>query len=67
MTCRDSEASYIQSMALISGLSVYPVKGCKGIQCERARMWSTGFAFDRNWVVVREKNGKFESQRQDPK
>lgn len=54
-------------MAAISGLTVYPIKSCKGISCERAKIWSTGFAFDRRWVIVQDKNGKFETQRKDPK
>jgi hypothetical protein len=45
-------------MAAISGLTVYPIKSCKGISCERAKIWSTGFAFDRRWVIVQDKNGK---------
>ena len=41
--------------------------GAAGIACDKARISSTGFTYDRNWVVVMEKNGKFESQRKDPK
>lgn len=54
-------------MASISGLNIYPVKSCKGFACQKAKIWETGFAFDRRWVIVQEKNGKFETQRKDPK
>jgi len=54
-------------MVSISGLHIYPVKSCKGIAAEKVKIWDTGFAFDRRWVVVQEKNGKFETQRKDPK
>lgn len=54
-------------MSQITGLTVYPVKGCKGIAADRARTCSTGFAYDRQWVIVQENNSKFESQRKDPK
>lgn len=54
-------------MAAVSGLAVYPIKGCRGIACQEARICNTGFAYDRHWVVVQQKNDKFESQRKDPK
>lgn len=39
-------------MARVSGLHIYPFKGCRGIALEAARLTSTGLAFDRHWVVV---------------
>ncbi|KAK9811724.1 hypothetical protein WJX72_009040 [[Myrmecia] bisecta] len=54
-------------MATITALYVYPVKGCAGIKVDKAAVQATGFALDRNWMVVLEDNGKFRTQRQLPK
>lgn len=53
-------------MARISGLRIYPVKGCRGIALDAARLTSTGLAYDRHWMVVHP-DGRFVTQRQFPR
>jgi len=53
-------------MALISGLHVYPVKGCRGIALGTARLTATGLAYDRHWMVVHP-DGRFATQRELPR
>ncbi|GMH33985.1 hypothetical protein BSKO_01819 [Bryopsis sp. KO-2023] len=54
------------ALPVVKSLHVYPVKSCKGIDLQSAAALPTGFAFDRKWVIVREKNSKFQTQRQKP-
>lgn len=49
----------------LSALYVYPVKSCRGIRVERARVARRGFEHDRRWMVVDER-GLFLTQRQAP-
>lgn len=49
----------------ITGLFVYPVKGLKGIEKDRAVLTPTGFEYDRHWMVVMP-NGRMVTQRQIP-
>jgi uncharacterized protein YcbX len=51
----------------VSALYVYPVKSCAGIQVPKAFVTSTGFAWDRHWMIVKDTNGKFITQRQETK
>jgi uncharacterized protein YcbX len=53
-------------LATITALNIYPVKSCRGIALERARITSTGFTHDRQWLIVRP-NGKFVTQREEPR
>jgi uncharacterized protein len=56
--------------ASIAQLFVYPIKGCRGIEVERATLAATGLEVDgigdREWVVV-DADGDFLSQRELPK
>jgi uncharacterized protein YcbX len=52
--------------ARLEGLFVYPVKSCRGIARESARMDATGLAGDRHWMLVRP-NGRFVTQRELPR
>lgn len=56
--------------ATISGLSLYPVKGCRGFTLDEARLAATGLEIegigDREWVVT-DPDGEFLSQRELPK
>lgn len=52
-------------MASIAALHIYPVKSCAGIELQKATLSSTGFAGDRQWVLVDEKR-RFITQRQVP-
>jgi len=49
----------------VSGLAVYPVKSCRGIELEEAMVGATGFDLDRQWMVV-DADGRFLSQREAP-
>ncbi|MDI1271864.1 MAG: MOSC N-terminal beta barrel domain-containing protein [Polaromonas sp.] len=52
--------------AVITGLWVYPVKSCAGVQVQEAILTETGLEFDRAWMVVDE-NGSFLTQRELPR
>ncbi|WP_027136278.1 MOSC domain-containing protein [Geminicoccus roseus] len=49
----------------ISGLFVYPVKGCRGIALDQATLGPLGLEHDRRFLVVRP-DGRFLSQRELP-
>jgi uncharacterized protein len=52
--------------AIISALTIYPVKSCAGISLQRARITTTGFEHDRQWMIVRP-DGRFITQREVPR
>ncbi|WP_029527598.1 MOSC domain-containing protein [Polaromonas glacialis] len=52
--------------AIITGLYVYPVKSCAGVQVQQAIVLDTGLEFDRAWMVV-DGNGHFLTQRELPR
>jgi uncharacterized protein YcbX len=52
-------------MPTISDLFVYPVKSCAGVRMKEVAIVPTGFAFDRNWMVV-DGDGSFVTQREYP-
>jgi len=52
-------------MIQVSGLRVYPVKSCRGIALDEAEVVATGFAHDREWLVV-DRHGAFMTQRDWP-
>jgi len=49
----------------VSGLFIYPVKSCRGIALDAAEVTPTGFAHDREWLVV-DRHGVFMTQRDWP-
>lgn len=49
----------------IVSLHFYPIKGCKGIDLQRAKVGPMGPEMDRRWMIV-DSNGRFISQRQEP-
>lgn len=53
-------------MPRITALNIYPVKSCRGIPLERARIVATGFEHDREWLIV-QPNGRFVTQREEPR
>lgn len=53
-------------MVQVTGLYIYPVKSCRGISLARARITETGFAHDREWLVVTPER-RFLTQRERPK
>ncbi len=52
-------------MSIITELWVYPVKGLQGISLTEVQCDFTGFAYDRQWMVV-DAQGRFVTQRQLP-
>jgi uncharacterized protein len=52
--------------AVISQLTVYPVKSCAGVQVREALLVETGLEFDRAWMVV-DAAGHFLTQRELPR
>jgi uncharacterized protein len=53
-------------MIRITALNVYPIKGCRGIAVESARVAATGFEHDREWLITRP-DGRFMTQREEPR
>lgn len=53
-------------MVEITALNIYPVKACRGIPVQRARITPSGFEHDREWLIVRP-GGRFVTQREEPK
>jgi len=53
-------------MPRITALNIYPVKSCRGIALERARITATGFEHDREWLIVHP-DGRFLTQREEPR
>jgi uncharacterized protein len=49
----------------IAELNVYPVKSCRGIALDRATLTETGFAHDREWLIVQ--GDRFVTQREQPR
>nr|GEY56242.1 mitochondrial amidoxime reducing component 2-like [Tanacetum cinerariifolium] len=52
--------------AKVKSIFIYPIKSCRGISLSQAPLSSTGFRWDRQWVVVNSK-GRACTQRVDPK
>jgi len=52
-------------MITVRSLHIYPVKSCRGINVEVAEVESTGFQYDRRWMVI-DSDGTFVSQRGYP-
>jgi uncharacterized protein YcbX len=53
-------------MPTILALNIYPVKSCRGIALEQARITPAGFEHDRQWLIVDAKN-RFLTQREAPR
>ena len=52
--------------ATLAALNIYPVKACRRVALEAARLGATGLAGDREWMITRP-DGRFVSQRTHPK
>jgi hypothetical protein len=50
---------------MISGLYIYPIKSCQGIQLQQAEVIAKGFTWDREFMLV-DRKGRFLTQRQYP-
>lgn len=53
-------------MTIVEELHIYPVKGCRGIALESVKIASTGFEWDRHWMMV-DATGAFITQRTHPR
>ncbi len=52
--------------ATITALNVYPVKSCRGIALDTAKLGLAGIESDRRWMVISDK-GRFLTQREVPR
>ncbi|KAL8143176.1 hypothetical protein V2J09_016208 [Rumex salicifolius] len=52
--------------AIVSAILVYPIKSCRGISVPQAPVSSTGFRWDRQWLIINP-NGRMYTQRVEPK
>ena len=52
--------------ARITGLFIYPVKGCAGIPLDEAQLTARGLRHDRRWMIVNAA-GRFQTQRELPR
>ncbi|KAL5205414.1 hypothetical protein ABZP36_033623 [Zizania latifolia] len=52
--------------ATVRSIFIYPIKSCRGISVLQAPITSTGFRWDRQWLVVNSK-GRAYTQRVEPK
>ncbi|XP_042478848.1 mitochondrial amidoxime reducing component 2 isoform X2 [Macadamia integrifolia] len=50
----------------VSSILIYPVKSCRGVSVTQAPITSTGFRWDRQWLVINSK-GRAYTQRVEPK
>jgi uncharacterized protein YcbX len=53
-------------MITIAGIHVYPVKSCRGLDLQRARLTREGLEHDREWMIVTTE-GRFLTQREAPR
>ncbi|MCV6626814.1 MAG: MOSC N-terminal beta barrel domain-containing protein [Cellvibrionaceae bacterium] len=51
----------------VTDLFIYPVKSLGGIALSQTSLTYRGLLYDRRWMIVREDNGQFVSQRQLPR
>ncbi|KAK8941494.1 Molybdenum cofactor sulfurase [Platanthera guangdongensis] len=51
--------------ATVTSIFVYPIKSCRGVSVPQAPISSTGFRWDREWMVVNSK-GRACTQRVEP-
>jgi uncharacterized protein YcbX len=54
------------SSIILTQLNIYPIKSCKGISLQSAKLEERGLQYDRRWMVVDE-NNRFISQREMPR
>ena len=53
-------------MSVVTAISIYPIKSCRGLSLDSARVEARGLQADRRYMVV-DANGHFVTQRQFPK
>jgi len=57
---------YRAPVITVAALHVYPVKSCRGIALEEARLTEAGLEHDREWMIVTP-DGRFVTQRERPR
>ncbi|KZV47720.1 MOSC domain-containing protein 2, mitochondrial-like [Dorcoceras hygrometricum] len=55
-----------EGISTVKSILVYPIKSCRGISVPQAPITSTGFKWDRQWMIVNSK-GRAITQRVEPK
>jgi len=50
----------------VSGLTIFPVKSCCGVDLKKAVLDTKGFKFDRRWMIA-DSSGRFLTQREYPR
>lgn len=50
----------------VSSLWIYPIKSCRGIEVQQLEITTTGIKYDRQWMIVDEKN-EFLTLRSEPR
>lgn len=50
----------------LTGITIYPVKSCRGIHLTECELTPRGLAWDREWMVV-DDTGRFVTQREEPR
>src|SRR5687768_16838263 len=58
-------ASGLHDMAIVQELNIYPVKSCRGIPLQSARIVASGLEWDRHWMII-DATGSFVTQRTHP-
>ncbi|KAJ2476877.1 hypothetical protein IWW56_004671 [Coemansia sp. RSA 2131] len=51
----------------VAGLYTYPVKSCQGVALRSSTVTATGLQYDRLWMLVDARSGRFVTQRQHPR
>jgi hypothetical protein len=62
----DAAIGYRAPVITLAELHVYPVKSCRGIALEAARLTEAGLEHDREWMIVTP-DGRFVTQRERPR
>ncbi|KAJ2084331.1 hypothetical protein H4R24_000124 [Coemansia sp. RSA 988] len=61
-----SATEYGDSKWTVSALYTYPVKSCQGVSMDSSPVTKTGLKYDRKWMIINAKSGRFVTQRQVP-
>jgi hypothetical protein len=62
-----SPNSEISSKVVLTGIYIYPIKSCKGIALQKAKVGPYGLENDRRWMVYNTETNRFCTQRTMPK
>ena len=54
------------SRIILTQLNIYPIKSCKGVSLQSARLEARGLEYDRRWMVV-DQHCRFITQREMPR